>query len=70
VDFKHSYPDFAAIEEHIKRARLERSLAIAHFIADLAAGAIRGVKRLVRSIDTFRRGAALPHWARHDPAPR
>jgi hypothetical protein len=49
MDFKTAYPDYVAIEEHIRRARVERSLAIAHFLANLFDGALRGLKRLASS---------------------
>jgi hypothetical protein len=32
--FSQDYPDFAAIEAHVKRARAERSLAIAQYFAN------------------------------------
>lgn len=44
MDFKSKYPEYAAIEPHIRRARAERSVAIAHYIAGLAERAIRGVR--------------------------
>jgi hypothetical protein len=49
MDFKTAYPDYVAIEEHIRRARVERSLAIAHFLANAVDSAIRGLKRLISS---------------------
>lgn len=33
MNFAKTYPDFAAIEGHVRRARVERSLAIAQGIA-------------------------------------
>ena len=50
MDFKNAYPDYAAIEKHIRRARVERSLAIALFIADAVEGAIRGLKGLFTAV--------------------
>jgi quinol monooxygenase YgiN len=32
--FSQQYPDFAAIEAHVQRARVQRSVAIAQMIAD------------------------------------
>ena len=49
MDFKTTYPDYVAIEEHIRRARVERSLAIAQFLANLIDGVMRGLKRLASS---------------------
>jgi hypothetical protein len=46
MDFKNSYPDFAAIEAHIRRARVERSVAIAQFLADGIVGSWRGLKNI------------------------
>jgi hypothetical protein len=74
-DFSNRYPEYASVEEHIRRAHLERSVAIAHMIAVAADKAIRGVERLVASLgdslqaeherrlieaDTFLR-RSLPH---------
>ena len=66
MTFRETYPDFVAIEGHIKKARVERSLAIAQFIADVAGDSINGLKRLARSFGAKRAGA-LPNWARHAP---
>jgi hypothetical protein len=50
MDFKDTYPDFVAIEEHIKKARLERSLAIAQFVAGATLSIGRGLKKLSQSM--------------------
>ena len=68
MGFKDSYPDFAAIEGHIRRARLERSVAVAHFIAEFFDESARGLKRLARALGAKRAGA-LPKWARHAVQP-
>ncbi len=47
MDFKTTYPEYAAIEEHIRRARIERSIAIAHAIAGFVDAVGRGTRRLV-----------------------
>ena len=44
MNFAKTYPDFAAIEGHVRRARVERSLAIAQMIAS----AITAIGRLFR----------------------
>ena len=54
MDFKDSYPDFAAIEEHIRRARVERSVAIAQFLADALVGTWRGLKNLGAALANFK----------------
>lgn len=46
--FSEKYPDYAAIEEHIRRARVERSLAIALILSNLVMGTVNAVKRLVK----------------------
>ena len=54
MDFKDSYPDFAAIESHVKHARLERSVAIAQFLADAAVGTGRGVRNIWARLANFK----------------
>jgi len=46
MDFRSQYPDFAEVEEHIRRAKLERSLAIAHFLVGIFDDVHRGLRRL------------------------
>jgi hypothetical protein len=46
MDFKDTYPDFAAIEKHIKKARVERSVAIAQFFAASLMSLGRGLRSL------------------------
>jgi len=48
--FKETYPDFVPIEEHIRRARLERSLALAQLIADSTHFVGRAWRRGFRSL--------------------
>ena len=50
MDFKDSYPDFAAIEAHIRRARVERSVAIAQLLANGLAGTWRGLKKVAAAL--------------------
>ena len=64
MSFRETYPDFAAIEKHIRDARVERSLAIAQIIADVIGDSIGGLKKLARLLGAKRAGA-LPLWARH-----
>ena len=54
MDFKDAYPDYVAIEEHIKRARLERSLALAQLIADIVASSWKGLKKIATAVGTIR----------------
>ena len=46
MSFKTEYPDFATIEEHIRRARIERSVAIASLLSVAVVKGINGVKSL------------------------
>ena len=46
MNFKEKYPDFAAIESHIRRARAERSVAIAVALSELVMSVVKGIKRL------------------------
>ena len=69
MDFKDAYPDYVAIEEHIKRARLERSLALAQLIADIVASSWKGLKKIVAAIGGIRpakpaKPSALPFPSR------
>lgn len=56
--FSQTYPDFAAIEAQVKRARVERSLAIAQMIANGLAALGRMVKRSDEAEDERRHIAA------------
>ena len=56
MSFRETYPDFEVIEEQIRRARLERSLAIAQMIATGIDYTMRGFRALKSSIEAnFRR---------------
>jgi hypothetical protein len=55
MDFKDRYPDFASIEPHIRRARAERSVAVAHAIAGLIEIIGRGIRKFG---DVMRSGLA------------
>jgi hypothetical protein len=46
MDFKDTYPDFAAIEKHIKKAHVERSVALAQFFAASLMSLGRGLRSL------------------------
>ena len=43
MDIKNDYPEYASIEEHIRKANAERSVYIAHLLAN-------GVERMVRGL--------------------
>ncbi len=46
MSFKDTYPEYAAIEQHIRRARAERSVYIAHLIANMITAVGRGIRNL------------------------
>ena len=46
MTFRTEYPEYSAIEEHIRRAHAERSVAIAHMIANAVEAAVRGFRQL------------------------
>ena len=50
MDIKREYPTYEAIEEHIRRARLERSVALGNMIAGLVLAAVRGVGAAASSL--------------------
>jgi hypothetical protein len=49
MDFKETYPDFAAIESHIRKARLERSVALAQMFTNALFAIGRGLRSLGES---------------------
>ena len=49
-EFSKRYPEYASVEELIRNAHAERSVAIAHMIAVAADKAIRLVERLIGSL--------------------
>lgn len=44
--FTEKYPEYTSIEAHIRRARAERSVAVAHWIAALVESTLGGLKRV------------------------
>jgi hypothetical protein len=50
MDFKDTYPDFAAIEAHVRQARAERSVAVAQYFAEGVLSLGRGLRSLARSM--------------------
>jgi len=45
MNTQHDYPEFASIEEHIRRAQLQRAARIGHLIGVAAEAILRGLKR-------------------------
>ena len=50
MNFQQKYPDFASIEEHVRRARAERAVYLAAAIVDAVQAAGRGCRQVVDSI--------------------
>ena len=50
MSFKTEDPEYASIEEHIRRARAERSVVIANVFANAVVGIGRGLGRLVDAL--------------------
>lgn len=46
MNFKEKYPDFAAVETHIRAARLERAVALSQTIVGAIESVLNGLKRL------------------------
>ena len=46
MSFNTDYPEYSAIEEHIRRAHAQRSVAIANMIAEALVTVIRGFKQM------------------------
>ena len=63
MNLNNNYPDFAAIEQHIHRARVERAVVISQGIVAFVGGTVRGLRRVYKAIcaGIARRGAPLPH---------
>jgi len=45
LSFKQRYPEYASIEQHIRRAQAYRSVYIAHAIAGTIESIVRGLKK-------------------------
>ena len=43
MDNKRDYPDYEVIQEHIRRARIERAVALGDMIASIVHGAIHAL---------------------------
>lgn len=48
MNFKDKYPDFAAIESHIRAARVERAVYLSQVIVGAIETVVSGLKRLGR----------------------
>lgn len=50
MDFRTNYPEYAVIEAHIRKARIERAVAVSHYLVDAGQAIARGLKRLATSV--------------------
>lgn len=50
MDFKKDYPEYAVIEEHIRRARIERSVVVSHALLASGVSIVRGLRKLASSL--------------------
>ena len=57
--FSKQYPDFAAVERHVRRAQAERAVAIGTWIAGALVGLARGTRGLFTRPAPARRGGRL-----------
>jgi len=46
MDFKTRYPEYASVQEYVRQAHAERSIYLAHLLAELLDRAFRGLKRV------------------------
>jgi len=60
MDIRHDYPEYASIEDQIRRAKLERSIAIAHFFADTVHAIARSFYNLAAGLSGFARAKSDP----------
>jgi len=63
MDHKREYPDYEVVQEHIRRARLERAVALGNMIADGVVACVRGfawmASLMQRGIDAGQRRRTL-----------
>jgi hypothetical protein len=56
MSFNSEYPDFKSIEAHIRKARLERTVAVSQALVNLGEAFGRGLKKLVASLNAGYQG--------------
>ena len=52
----YNRPDFAVIEAHIRRARIQRAVVVSQLLVDGIAAVVRGVRALKASVESHFRG--------------
>jgi hypothetical protein len=50
MDFRSEYPDYAAIEKHVRAARIERAVVVSQALIGVVDCIVRGVKRLAAAL--------------------
>jgi hypothetical protein len=50
MEFEDRYPEYASVAELVRRAKAERSVYIAQFIAECVEHVVNGAKGLVRAV--------------------
>ena len=50
MKFKDKYPDFAAVEAHIRQARAERSVYLAGVIVEAVDAVVKGFRQVVEKV--------------------
>ena len=70
MSFRKQHPDFAAIEQHIRRAHAERAVTIATAFADGILATLASVRRLFGAAGAPARKAPLVVKARVSTAAR
>ena len=50
MNFKQKYPDFAAVESQIQRARVERAVVISGLIVDAVQATVRAFQKAARAM--------------------
>ena len=62
MSFKEKYPDYVSIEEYVRRARLERSIAIGNLVADAVVATWSLMKKVADTlVDAFHSNEAAEH---------
>lgn len=49
MDFKDTYPEYALIEAHIRKARIERSVAVSHALVSAGEAIFAAARRVAAS---------------------
>jgi hypothetical protein len=62
MSFKENYPDYVAVEEYVRRARLERSIAVGNLVAAAVVATWAFMKKVADTlVDAFHSNEAAEH---------